>query len=61
MDNALSLFEPDEQGHQHSLLVGKKCIYCMECGQILLEYKKKDEFKKLMRMFESFATGDEIE
>ncbi len=35
-------------GHQHSILVGKKCAYCMECGQILIEYKDKKHFYKLM-------------
>ncbi len=36
-----------EMNH-HSILVGKKCAYCMECGQILIEYKDKEDFKKLM-------------
>ena len=35
-------------GHQHSVLVGKKCAYCMDCGQILIEYKDKKHFYQLM-------------
>ena len=38
----------NSNGHQHSVLVGKKCAYCMDCGQILLEYKDKKHFYKLM-------------
>lgn len=41
----------DEDGHkynQHSILVGKKCAYCMNCGQIIIEYDNKEDFKKLM-------------
>ena len=35
--------------HNHSILVGKKCAYCMECGQIIAEYKNKKIFMKLMQ------------
>jgi len=35
-------------GHQHSILVGKKCAYCMDCGKILIEYKNKKDFYRLM-------------
>jgi len=38
-------------GHRHSILVGEKCAYCMDCGQILLEYKDKKDFKRLMNPF----------
>lgn len=57
-NNSLSLLEPDEQGHQHSILIGKKCAYCMECGKILIEYKKKDDFYRLLRTIEDFAKQD---
>lgn len=47
--------EPNENGHQHSILIGKKCAYCMECGKILLEYKNKNDFYKWLRSFEDFV------
>ena len=40
--------EKESEGHQHSILVGKKCAYCMDCGQILIEYKNKEDFNRLM-------------
>lgn len=54
---SLELFEENgcpETGGNHSVLVGKKCAYCMNCGQILIEYKNKKDFYKLMNPF-----GDE--
>lgn len=53
--NGLELFECKD-GHKHSILIAKKCAYCMECGQILIEYKHKDEFKKWLHAFEEFAS-----
>ncbi len=48
IDNfGLELFE-SKDGHHHSILVGSKCAYCMECGQIIIEYKNKNNFKRLM-------------
>ncbi len=44
---SLEIFETKD-GHTHSILVGDKCGYCMECGQILIEYKNKNDFKRLM-------------
>ena len=32
----------------HSIMTGKKCAWCMDCGRILIFYDKKDDFKKLM-------------
>ncbi len=43
-----SILEPDSNGHKHSILVGKKCAYCMDCGQILLEYSDKKILIQLM-------------
>jgi len=40
----------------HSILVGKHCAYCMDCGQIIIEYKNNKDFKKLMKG-ELFATS----
>lgn len=37
----------------HSILVGKKCAYCMNCGKILIEYKNVKDFKRLMNPFEN--------
>jgi len=34
--------------NHHSILVGNKCAYCMECGLILIEYSNKEDFKRLM-------------
>ncbi len=31
-----------------SILVGKHCAYCMDCGQIYLEYSDKIIIKRLM-------------
>lgn len=45
----------ETNGHAHSILVGKKCCYCMECGQILLEYKNKNDFKKFLKAFEALG------
>lgn len=55
-----TLLEPDNEGHRHSLLVGKKCMYCMDCGKIVLEYKKKDDFYKWLHAFEAFAKGEDF-
>lgn len=54
----VSIFEknPDCPNNCNSLLVGKKCIYCMECGRIVLEYKRKSDFKKLMGLDEFMTT-----
>jgi len=42
------ILSDDETGHQHKICVGKRCAWCMDCGQILLEYKRKKDFYKLM-------------
>ena len=42
----------------HSILVGKKTLTCMNCGKILLEYKKKSDFEKLMKCFEMGITSE---
>lgn len=47
---------PDGDDHRHSVLVGKKCAYCMDCGKILLEYKHKGDFYKWLHAFEALAT-----
>jgi len=42
---------PNEQTHNHSLMVGKNIVYCMDCGQIVIIFKNsqnKKDFKKLM-------------
>lgn len=51
LDSLLPIFE-EIDGHQHSILVGDNCAYCMDCGKILIEYKNKDDFKKLMNPWE---------
>lgn len=48
---SLELFREDETGHRHSIMVGSSCAYRMDCGKILLEYKSKNDFKKLMNPF----------
>ena len=60
MNNIVSIFEknPNCPSNCNSLLVGKKCIYCMECGRIVLEYKEKKDFTKLMNSFERMFTED---
>lgn len=47
---SMELFEENNCpiGGNHSVLVGKKCAYCMNCGQILIEYKNKKHFYRLM-------------
>ena len=45
---SIEILNSDDEGHRHSILVGKKCAYCMECGKILIEYKNKKDFYKLM-------------
>ena len=47
----------EETDHRHSICIGKKMAYCMDCGQILLEYKKKDDFYKWLRSFEEFVSN----
>lgn len=44
-------YERNQPLDHHSICVGKKVAYCMDCGKILLEYKKKSDFKKLMNPF----------
>lgn len=51
----VTMLEPTSKGHQHSILIGKKCAYCMDCGQILLEYKNKNHFKRWLKSFEELA------
>jgi len=38
----------------HSIAVGKKCAYCMDCGKIIIEFEDKKDFKKLMNPFEPY-------
>lgn len=45
---SLQFLGEDDQGHSHSICVGKKVAYCMDCGQILIEYKNKKDFYKLI-------------
>lgn len=48
--NDIKVFDIFEEvdGHRHSICVGEHSAYCMDCGQILIEYKHKKDFKKLM-------------
>jgi hypothetical protein len=48
---SIEFLKEDESGHRHSVMVGKKCAYCGDCGKILVEYKNKDDFKRLMNPF----------
>ena len=41
-----------QKKNHHSILVGITCAYCMDCGKILIEYKNKNDFKRLMNPFE---------
>lgn len=34
--------------HVCKWIVGKYCLYCMDCGRIGLEYKNKKDFMKMM-------------
>lgn len=54
--NQIEMLFHDEQDHRHSVLIGKKMAYCMDCGKILLEYKKKDDFYKWLRAFEDLGS-----
>lgn len=56
--SALEFLESNTE-HQHSILVGKKCAYCMDCGQILLEYSDKKILKQLMNPDIKFIELDE--
>lgn len=60
MDKTTSLkvdcpFVFKDQEHKHSICIGKKMAYCMDCGQILLEYKNKKQFYNWLQSFESLA------
>jgi hypothetical protein len=43
--------ETKQKMNHHSILVGVTCEYCMNCGKILIEYKNKNDFKRLMNPF----------
>lgn len=47
-DPGIELLEFQEE-HNHSILVGKHCAYCMDCGQILLEYNKPYALRKALK------------
>lgn len=63
--NSLSLFtdgvcfdpETKKTYPHHSICVGKKCAYCMDCGKIIIEFNHVNDFKKLMNPFDPY--GDE--
>ena len=55
----LSLIDSGNEGNRHSILVGKKCAYCMDCGKILLEYKNSKDFYKWLHSFEK-QVGDSV-
>lgn len=44
-------FEENRIQPNHSVMVGKRCAWCMDCGKILIFYEKKEDFKKLMNPF----------
>ena len=46
--------ETNQMLDHHSICVGKKCAYCMNCGKILIEYKDKKYFHRLMNPFEEY-------
>jgi len=41
----------ETDGHRHSICVGNKCAWCMDCGKIVIWYDKKEYFKRLMNPF----------
>lgn len=45
---SLELFREDQNGHRHSIMVGEKSAWCMDCGKIVIEYNDNEDFKKLM-------------
>ena len=32
----------------HSLCIGNKCAWCMDCGKIVIWFDKTEDFKRLM-------------
>lgn len=51
-------YETNQVKYNHSICVGKKVAYCMDCGKIIIEYKNKEDFKKLMNPFEEDEDGN---
>lgn len=45
-------YESNRKLNHHSICVGKKCAWCMDCGKIIIWYNKKEDFKKLMNPFD---------
>jgi len=56
---SIELINENDGLHTHSVLIGKKMVYCMDCGKILLEYKNKKQFYNWLRSFETI--GDNLD
>ncbi len=43
--------ETGQEFNHHTVMVGKHCAWCMNCGKILIKYDKTEDFKRLMNPF----------